>query len=168
MPNWVNNRVQFACDQETFEKIAEAVKSDERVFDFEKIIPMPDYIYRGNLGRAEEIKYGTNNWYDWSIQNWGTKWNASNSDLVDLFDDRHEFEFDTAWSDPEPVLLKLSEMFPDVIFCHTFADEMPNFVGYAEYENGSSHRKLYEDEGSMAEIYEFCWGSHLEDEEEEV
>ena len=42
--------------------------------DFEKIIPMPKNIYRGSLGPDERQKYGNNNWYDWSVAHWGTKW----------------------------------------------------------------------------------------------
>ena len=48
----------------------EAIQSDEiglGSIDFNKVIPMPDYIFQGNLGMAEREKYGKENWYDWSI-----------------------------------------------------------------------------------------------------
>lgn len=63
--------------------------------------------------------YGHSNWYDWSVANWGTKWNSyDNFKLSD-----HQFKFDTAWATPFPVMLKLSEMFPELEFVVRFADE---------------------------------------------
>ena len=44
-------------------------------------------------------KYGTDNWYDWAIRNWGCKWDASMSDSIE--DDDYEFRFETPWSIPE-------------------------------------------------------------------
>jgi hypothetical protein len=58
-------------------------------------------------------------WYSWACDNWGTKWNAY--DFAEYADGAISFE--TAWSAPLPVLLKLSEMFPDVQIHHRYADE---------------------------------------------
>jgi hypothetical protein len=44
---------------------------------------MPDHIYRGSLGRAEEKQYGKDNWYDWCSQHWGTKWDISDPIIDD-------------------------------------------------------------------------------------
>lgn len=55
-------------------------------------------------------KYGYNDWYRWSCDNWDTKWNACDSYICD--DDN--IEFDTAWSAPESIFEKLSEMYPDL------------------------------------------------------
>jgi hypothetical protein len=52
----------------------------------------------------------------WARENWGTKWNASES-LVQISDDFadpyvvHAW-FETAWSAPLPVIKALSQMFP--------------------------------------------------------
>lgn len=63
-------------------------------------------------------KYGHQDWYSWSITNWGTKWNAYSTSESD-----DTIMFDTAWSTPFPVIRKLSEMFPDVMINLQFADE---------------------------------------------
>lgn len=64
-------------------------------------------------------KYGANNWYDWHIQNWGTKW--------DCYSHRGESDssiiFETAWSTPIRALLKLSELYPDITIEVKYADE---------------------------------------------
>lgn len=75
MPNHITNIIEIKnASMEHLDEILEAIKVDEigiGSVDFNKIIPMPDNIYRGNLGSEEFKKYGENNWYDWSIKNWG-------------------------------------------------------------------------------------------------
>ena len=75
-------------------------------------------------GLTEELsnkyvkEFGANNWYDWHIANWGTKWTASGA----IVRDQSVF-FETAWSTPSNLFLKLSELFPDVQISVRFADE---------------------------------------------
>ena len=83
------------------------------------------------------LKYGYPNWYDWSCDNWGTKWNACGySEGIDYSENEY-LEFDTAWSAPIPVLVKLSEMFPKIEFQHKWADEdFGQNVGDVTYKKG--------------------------------
>lgn len=106
MPNWVKTKIWFEGESESTEKFINDCLNDEGNFDFEKIIPMPDYIYSGPLGLEEEKKYGRNNWYDWSIDNWGTKLNAE-STFVNA--EQGYVEFETAWSVAFPVLQKMAK-----------------------------------------------------------
>lgn len=84
MPNHIQNRVTFDCSEEKLNEILTAIQKDSGengnfgpgTVDFNKIIPMPDNIFKGLLGTEEKKIYGKNNWYDWSIEHWGTKWNA--------------------------------------------------------------------------------------------
>jgi len=63
-------------------------------------------------------KFGHQDWYSWSIENWGTKWNAYN-----IGESENGFNFDTAWSHPAPIIEKLCEFFPEITFKVSFADE---------------------------------------------
>lgn len=60
---------------------------------------------------------------EWSITNWGTKWNAYGYEEGTDYSACDELTFQTAWSAPHPILRKLSEMFPEIVFKHQWADE---------------------------------------------
>lgn len=110
MPNWVKTRLTFLnTSDEEFQKIVDNYTSTgeygRRVLDFEKIIPMPENIYRGELGPEEREYYGEDNWYDWCRANWGTKWNACYSDICHI---SRSIEFETAWTFAEPIVKELS------------------------------------------------------------
>ena len=140
MPNHVTNRITIIAKKGRIREILEAVKQDEcglGSLDFEKIIPPPPGIYRGNVGRAEEQLYGNNTLLDFARTNWGTKWNSYGYDGFPKYEGGGEIMFMTAWNRPEPVIVKLSEMYPDVQFQHRWADEdIGNNVGEILYEAG--------------------------------
>ena len=103
-------------------------------FDFEGMIPMPKDLAKsfdvdnpfdhgddwendmGHLVPSDPLtrkrwikEYGFDNWYDWRIANWDTKWNSYNVD-VDLEGvDRFYVSFLTAWSCPTKIYLKMKE-----------------------------------------------------------
>ena len=73
--------------------------------------------------------YGANNWYDWSNDNWGTKWDASNPFLEDdgwML----RYEFETAWGPPEPICYFLRDKFPDVSISWFYREDDVEMAGY--------------------------------------
>jgi hypothetical protein len=70
---------------------------------------------------------GAPNWYVWATMNWGTKWNASDFKIVREEPGRYECRFETAWCPPEPVYVKLAEMFPNLCFEINGWDDQLNF-----------------------------------------
>lgn len=77
-------------------------------------------------------RYGSVNWYDWDLHNWGTKWNA-NETVVDS----DVIEFQTAWSAPSPIYLKLSKELPDEVIEVNYADEdIGSNCGVLRYKDG--------------------------------
>jgi len=152
MPNWVYNSVSVVGKEQRVKEFREkhfttetdpvdGLQSREE-FDFDTIIPMPETVFRGNLGVEERKEHGNNNWYDWSIENWGTKWNAGNTQLhSDKIRVQNgvavlEFMFDTAWSLPEPIYEKLAEMYPDLCITVDFDEEGMAFAGELEITDG--------------------------------
>jgi hypothetical protein len=71
------------------------------------------------LSNQYKKDFGYDNWYDWQINNWGTKWNAYSIRKIS----ENIIEFDTAWSTPVDAMERLSEKFPDVEFQIEYADE---------------------------------------------
>lgn len=68
-------------------------------------------------------KYGSPTWYEWCINNWGTKWNSYGYEPNTDYSESETIYFQTAWSAPHPILEKLSEMYPTITFEHRWADE---------------------------------------------
>ena len=66
-------------------------------------------------------KYGCPTWYEWCIQNWGTKWNAFN--CVSLDDKSSTMQFDTAWGDVRELVKMISEKYPKQKIHYRWADE---------------------------------------------
>lgn len=163
MPNHVTNIVTFEGDQ-TIEAI-ELMKG-ETAFDFNRIIPMPNELvgtispqreprrregeseqehflnveeWRKNQQRLLKL-YGATDWYDWSIANWGTKWNA-----YDVSANGNEVIFDTAWSSPFPVFVALSKKFLNLKIYVKYADEdIGRNCGHVLFRNGELKQIIWE------------------------
>lgn len=162
MPNHITNRVSFEGDKERIKELRESVKgqpwaeSDDNTvseFDFNKIIPPPANLVTGSLSldeMASLAKQGIPNWYNWNIDNWGTKWNA-----YKIASDDDYIQFNTAWSTPEPVIKALSEKFPDVEIRVEYADEDLGYnCGTYIYLNGVGH--FWNPEKGSDKAYEFA------------
>lgn len=77
--------------------------------------------------------YGAPTWYEWSLNNWDTKWNAYDFD----YDRDKTIYFNTAWSAPHNILQALSEKYPEVRLEHSWADEDIGYnVGERIYRGG--------------------------------
>lgn len=141
MPNHVTNILVVSGDADQKQAMFEAIKDDKfglGSLDFNKVIHMPEHIFRGNLGQSEREQYGSENWYDWSIAHWGTKWNSYGyHDYTEKDFDGATLTFDTAWSSPQPVIAALAAKYPDFHFSHKWADEDFGYnVGEKEYTDG--------------------------------
>ena len=75
-------------------------------------------------------KYGCKTWYEWSPQNWGTKWNS-----YDIEADDNSVTFDTAWRSPALVLNAWILKFNLSCTVKAF-DEGHNFWFIKRYEDG--------------------------------
>lgn len=84
----------------------------------------PDSLRIGKQYKANLDRYGCTNWYDWNIKNWGTKWNASDSE-----EKGGKITFQTAWSPPVPVILATSKQFPKLEFVLRFWEGGAGFQG---------------------------------------
>lgn len=68
-------------------------------------------------------RYGCADWYEWSIRNWGTKWNACEAYWSDT-----SVCFDTAWDAPIPIFAAMALRFPGVGFAATWSEEQFDLI----------------------------------------
>ena len=123
MPNWTYNNVQFiGKTEDNVKQLKELLKSDDNDFDFNNIIPMPNELsdtvsgsenakpdWQKKQSEKLKAKYGADNWYDWSNNNWGTKWNACDVN-VEQNKNVLNYTFDTAWDAPREIVRALEHM----------------------------------------------------------
>jgi len=123
MPNWCNNTITI--EHEDSSKINEVVKSlttkinddtNESLF-FTYCKPEPDYSKTKVKSTYPEItnkEYEEDidkKWWDWRVQNWGTKWNIEvlDEDRITVKDNTVIFDCETAWSPPLEALVELQK-----------------------------------------------------------
>ena len=140
MPNYVRNLVRM---QDITKEPLFGEEDGKKAFDFNALIPMPQGMNEGGK------------WYDWSIEYWGTKWNA----LELLILDDNTIVFSTTWSNPEPIIKELAQRYPDRTIDHWWADEdMGTNTGHRRWENGEWFEELYEDHSQEAlDTFSACW-----------
>ncbi len=124
MPNYCCGSLSIDCPNHVFEQIKDFVQGEKTLFDFEKILPMPDDA----------------DWYDWRCTNWGTKWNAQDVSL-----NGQVYVFWTAWSSCSPVIAALAKRFPEAVFRYTYTYHESGMClcGVDEYKNGVNVYQLY-------------------------
>ena len=218
MPNHLMSKIHFSGDQSRIDELLEFIKGDDTLFDFNKVIPMPESLnietssrtdsglkaYRDfitmytmdgtvekdllnipkekeeiflkarpdinldewNLGRTafqNEQKYGSKSWFEFHIQAWGSKWNSYNSEMAE----DNTIEFCTAWTNVKPVVIALSQKFPDIEMKYQWADEDIGLnMGDVTFKGGECIDEI-SFENDSKEAFEFAadmWGLDLEEE----
>lgn len=109
----------------TREKVLEALRADNP-----KVVELADK-YKANVD-----KFGHATWYTWSIDNWGTKWDAYEPIEVAYEDGSSVAEvlFTTAWGPPDSFLWKVIDMFPALTITNRWSEE-GGCEGYDTYED---------------------------------
>ena len=135
--------------------VVESGKLPKCIITLEGTVPMPLELDGSVCGSLEpewqkknsaelKRKYGADNWYEWCIYNWGTKWDAySVGDFVQKDDGSITYRFDTAWSTPSAWMSTTAKMFPSLTF-----------------------ECAWKDEGGGAGIVTLCVDEGIEDDEE--
>ena len=93
-------------------------------------------IEEGEKALLNEKLYGHKDWYNWSIENWGTKWDAGESGTNQDTENVLDLSFDTAWSPPTPWLQKVTEKYRKLKFTLEYTEEGMGFEGKAFAKDG--------------------------------
>ena len=122
MPNWCNNSVVITHDfPEMIDRARTAFKEGRFLNEF---IPVPQELVdtvSGGYSDAEEQRkldeqisknletHGYKDWYDFCINEWGTKWDIGNEGECQDVEDGLQLTFDSAWSPPIEAYARLEE-----------------------------------------------------------
>ncbi len=125
MPNWCNNNLILEHDDPAM--IQRAYDALERGEFLSEFCPVPKELTEtiaGSVGdpveqlkleaqtRANIEKYGYGNWYDYCVNEWGTKWDVGEQGCSDIHPEGRMLHtsFDSAWSPPTNAYAKLEEL----------------------------------------------------------
>lgn len=114
----------------------------DQLMEAKKPIAIPELIPCANGTEKDRKalikKYGTDNWYDWNIANWGTKWDCSSSECGYQTDEKTYFSvhFDSAWSPPSNWFYKVAQMYPKLNFKLSYYECGCWFAGVMYSQNG--------------------------------
>lgn len=120
------------------------------------------------------LKYGYDNWYDWCVFHWGTKWNAYDVTEWSINENGDNSSatiyYETAWSPVTALWLSVSKDYPTLEFYHEFADEGGSFLGSETIRDGRiiSEEEFEWDSDDGIELREGLGRYWPEDAEDEV
>ena len=114
MPNWCNNTLEITHeDPAMIERVRTAFKAG-RLLDEFCPVPKSLHIVAGSVGDPDEqrkleeataqnlVDHGYGNWYDYCVNEWGTKWDVGGDDCNECQDIPNGLImcFDSAWAPP--------------------------------------------------------------------
>ena len=157
MPNWCENVLNISGNKEDIAKIREMILVKSEVgenlnFTMELLLPTPKELlemtspvmWRGDENdedgklefekKVEELKqkYGHTDWYDWRVNNWGTKWDCADSEILDDTENFISISYNTAWGPNCQFIKTIGPMFPEVTFKLSFEEPGCEFCGVYE------------------------------------
>lgn len=139
MPNHCENFVEITGNPKLINKLLKQVeiteseatsRHEKSKFSCHKVIPRP----------TDQ----DNNWYEWNIAHWGSKWGAY--DLVENENDweggHYSFFFMSAWSPLTLVIEELARQYPKLNFFYRYHEGGCDFWGKHWYSKGKEQEAL--------------------------
>jgi hypothetical protein len=127
MPNWCNNTLELQHEDPAM--IERAKKAFAEGKFLEEFIPVPKslHVVAGRVGDATDPKqieleaqeaanhavHGYTNWYDYCVNEWGTKWDVGGDDYNAPQQDspnKITMSFDSAWAPPTAAMDKFMDL----------------------------------------------------------
>lgn len=160
MPNWAFNTAIISHeDPAMIQKFVAGIKEANT---FNCLVPMPEELRNTTSPSPtnEELvkKYGASDWYSWSVENWGTKWDVEPTEYNVEDDGKSVYVFfDSAWSPPIAFYEAIGELGFKVDA--TYTEESMAFAGHFTTEDGDNYVDLDFDKDSQE------WIDEIEDTE---
>ena len=149
MPNWCNNNIEITGPIDKIKALWDATQAEDGGL-LNAMVPMPVELkdtVKGSNGDAV-------NWYDWSVTNWGTKWDVDleGIEYTDNEDGTASISgyFDSAWAPPVEAYNRFLEANEDCSLTASYYEMGCDFAGF--YDNGDDeHLENLRDEYDLPE-----------------
>lgn len=150
MPNHCENNFCITGPKKELKKFYDGIKEHgDELSIMKSYFPCPKELKeaKANFEDNPEMiaKYGFSSWYDWSVENWGTKWGDYDLD-IDLSDTHVSGFFMSAWAPPINGFVGVSKKFPKLQFELSYSEPGMCFAGEATIKDGDI---LSQDEREM-------------------
>lgn len=124
----------------------EKIKKGFRVSPLE-LKEKPELLQDYLMGKAFD-ETGFMSWYDWSIEHWGTKWNAYCIEEIT----HSMLKWETAWSPVYSLIEILSKKFPELTLVYWWCEEVPEHgAGEVHFKAGNITYEKHINDGSKSE-----------------
>jgi len=103
-----------------------------------------DEVYQSQPDHSKNpLDFSGNDWYNWNVRNWGTKWDVAvmddekypDTELMEENENSLAYRFNTAWSPPTEIIAVLSARYPNLEMSLSFEEET-GWGGEIEFEEG--------------------------------
>jgi len=146
MPNWCSNSVEIKHDD-----VSKITAIESFLIETDATDAKEDDATPGLLGFL--IPNPSGDWnYDWSVTNWGTKWDIIVYEWDRLDENTIYISFDSAWSPPIAAYETLVEQDYDIKA--NYLEQSMGFVGLYENNDDQIYEFDYEDLSSLDNIPE--------------
>ena len=127
MPNWCNNTLELQHEDPAMIERAKTAFAAGRFLEEFCPVPASLHIVAGKVGNDEDAhqqalglqeeanlkNHGYRNWYDWCVNEWGTKWDVGGDDYNEPQQDNPNkitMSFDSAWAPPVAAMEKFQDL----------------------------------------------------------
>ena len=178
MPNWCNNTLELHHEDPAMIERAKKAFADGKFL--EEFIPVPAslHIVAGRVGDGDEQKkleedtarnievHGYGNWYDFCVNEWGTKWDVGGDDYNEPIQEtpnKITMSFDSAWAPPTTAMDKFEALGfsvrlyyyePGMCFAGVYEDGHDNYYDLSNMTSTEVAEELQSDLDEMFAISE--------------
>ncbi|MBS3172691.1 hypothetical protein J4438_03910 [Candidatus Woesearchaeota archaeon] len=144
IPNWCTNTLKVKGEEKILQKFKKKAQNKKNKLSLTKFLPLPKGLEgtqsppdkkKKIQNLALKLKYGTDNWYDWAIKNWGIKWDIK-CEFMDNNEDELIYEFDSPWGPPLEGFRQISKKYPKLVFFLDYDEPGMAFKGISKMQKG--------------------------------
>jgi len=168
MPNWVENTITISAEESILRDVrARLEKNLDEGFFWQIVHPKEEEMddYRGVIGSNGKSMQDPTGWYQWNLNNWGCKWDASDLSIEEDGKDVI-YHFNTPWSIPNEAMEELARIFPTISIYWLFTEEQ-GWGGKMMYEDGDwsiqDQWDIPETHADRIKYLGYCWCENGDD-----